>query len=116
MVQNIYEVLEVPLQDGSIIELKPASIAVLKRGQKELDRLAAVKTTDETLDVLLDVCIVLLKKQRPELADPDGGKELAEDLFDLTTVYKVIEIALGVNLNDPKLVEAALKMQQDQES
>jgi hypothetical protein len=34
--QNIYEVITVPLQDGTTVELKPASIKLLKAGQKEL--------------------------------------------------------------------------------
>jgi hypothetical protein len=60
-----------------------------------------------TLDILLDVCVTLLKKQRPELID----REVAEELFDLETVYKVIEVMLGVKLNDPKLLEAAMRIQ-----
>lgn len=107
--QSIYEVIEVPLQDGSLIELRPASISLLKKGQVALDKLTGVKDAEETLNVLLDICIVLLKKQRPEFADPDN-RELVEDLFDLDTVYKVIEVFLGVKLNDPKLVETALRM------
>lgn len=109
MSQNVYEVQEVALQDGSTVELRPASIKLLKAGNKALEKLGKVKNTDQTLDVLLDTCIVLLKRQRPELADPETGRDLAEDLFDLDTVYKVIEIMLGVKLNDPKLVEAAVR-------
>jgi hypothetical protein len=109
--QNIYEVTIVPLQDDTTVELKPASIKLLKAGNKQLERLGDATNTDETLDVLLDTVIVLLKRQRPELADPETGKELAEDLFDLDTVYKVIEVMLGVKLNDPKLIEAAMRAQ-----
>lgn len=111
-VQNIYEVQIVPLQDGTTVELKPASIKLLKAGNKVLERLGEAKTTDETLDILIDACIVLLKRQRPDLADPESGKDLAEDLFDLDTVYKVIEVFLGVKLNDPALVEAAMRAAQ----
>jgi hypothetical protein len=112
--QNIYEVITVPLQDGTTVELKPASIKLLKAGQKELSKLGEVKeddAADATLDVLLDVCVTLLKKQRPELID----REVAEELFDLETIYKVIEVMLGVKLNDPKLLEAAMRIQQEQE-
>lgn len=109
MAQNVYETETVALQDGSTVELRPASIKLLKAGNKELEKLSETKTTDDTLDVLLSTCVVLLKKQRPELADPETGTALAEDLFDLETVYKVIEVMLGVKLNDPKLVEAAMK-------
>jgi hypothetical protein len=108
--QNIYEVITVPLQDGTTVELKPASIKLLKAGQKELQRLAEIDADDPaegTLDILLDVCVTLLKKQRPELID----REVAEELFDLETVYKVIEVMLGVKLNDPKLLEAAMRIQ-----
>ena len=107
----LYEVITVPLQDGSTVELKPASIKLLKAGNKELEKLGETKSTDESLDVLLGTCIVLLKRQRPELADPETGRALAEDLFDLETVYKVIEVMLGVKLNDPKLIEAAMRAQ-----
>src|SRR3712207_3392856 len=93
--QNIYEVIEIPLQDGTLVELRPASIALLKKGQKALEKLAEVEDADDTLDTLLDIVIVLLKKQRPEWADPDN-RELVEDLLDLETVYKVIEVFLGV--------------------
>lgn len=113
--QNIYEVFEVPLQDGSTIQLRPASISLLKKGQKELDRLGEVKDAEDTLNVLLDIVVVLLKKQRPEFADPEN-RELVEDLFDLDTVYKVIEVFLGVKLNDPKLVEAAMRVAAAQEN
>lgn len=109
--QNIYEVITVALQDGSTVELKPASIKLLKAGNKALQGIGEAETTDEILEVLLDTCIVLLKKQRPELADPETGRDLAEDLFDMDTVYKVIEVFLGVKLNDPKLIEAAMRAQ-----
>ena len=108
--QNIYETITVPLQDGTTVDLKPASIKLLKAGQKELQKLAELKSDDPaegTLDILLDVCVVLLKRQRPELVD----REVAEELFDLETVYKVIEVMLGVKLNDPKLLEAAMRIQ-----
>lgn len=111
--QNIYEVVVVPLQDDTTVELKPASIKLLKAGNKQLERLGTADNNDEILDILLDTCIVLLKKQRPELGDAETGKALAEDLFDLETVYKVIEVMLGVKLNDPKLVEAAMRMAEE---
>jgi hypothetical protein len=117
--QNVYEVITVPLQDGSEVELKPASIKLLKKGQAELDRLASAESSDETLDILLDVVTLLLAKQRPDLVGPVGSeaRDLAEDLFDLETIYKVVEVYLGVKLNDPNLVEAAIRqMQKDEQN
>lgn len=113
--QNIYEVLVVPLQDGTTVELRPANIKLLKRGSKALEALAGVENTDDTLDTLIDIVLVLLGKQRPEWLNGDTGRELAEDALDLETIYKVIEVFLGVKLNDPKLLEAAMRIQQENE-
>lgn len=113
--QSIYEIVEIPLQDGSTVELRPASIALLRKGQKALEKLADVESSDDTLDALIDICIVLLKKQRPTWADPEN-RELVEDSLDLDTVYKIIEVFLGVKLNDPKLIEAATKAAAAQKS
>lgn len=114
-VQNVYETVVLPLQDGSTIECKPASIKLLKAGNKEMERLADAEDTDATIDILLDVVIVLIAKQRPELTT-ENGKELAEDLFDMDTVYRVIEVFLGVKLNDPNLIEAALRLQETEQT
>jgi hypothetical protein len=35
-------------------------------------------------------------------------KEQLEELIDLPTVYKVIEVAAGIKLNDPNALAAAL--------
>jgi hypothetical protein len=45
-----------------------------------------------------------MKQYKPEIAD----KTKLEDLIDLPTVYKVIEVAAGIKLNDPNALAAAL--------
>jgi len=45
-----------------------------------------------------------MKQYKPEIAD----KVKLEDLIDLPTVYKVIEVAAGIKLNDPNALAAAL--------
>jgi hypothetical protein len=45
-----------------------------------------------------------MKQYKPELAD----KEKLEDVVDLPTIYKVIEVAAGIKLNDPNALAAAL--------
>lgn len=109
--QNIYETTEVPLQDGSKVELKPANIRLLKKGTRALEKLAEAKSEDESIDTLVDVCVILLSNQRPEWAE---DRELAEDSLDMETVYKIIEVFLGVKLNDPKLLEAAMRLTEEQ--
>jgi hypothetical protein len=56
------------------------------------------------MDLLLDCAVIAMKQYKPEIAD----KTKLEDLIDLPTVYKVIEVAAGIKLNDPNALAAAL--------
>jgi hypothetical protein len=47
------------------------------------------------MDVLLDCVQIALKQYKPELAD---DREDLENNIDLPTVYKIIDVASGVNL------------------
>lgn len=111
--QNVYEVLTVPLQDDTTVELKPANIKLLKKGTKLIGELGEAANEDEFLDRLIDIVVVMLEKQKPEWTK---DRELAEDALDINTVYKVIEVTLGVKLNDPKLLEVAARIQAEQQS
>ena len=46
----------------------------------------------------------IIKQYNPEIAT----KEKLEDVIDLPTVYKIIEVAAGIKLNDPNALAAAL--------
>lgn len=70
---------------------------------KELDKLSAVESEDETLDVLINLARTCLAGINAPQAEQDD----LDDLLDLQTCYKVIEICGGVKLNDPNLIAAA---------
>jgi hypothetical protein len=132
MATTVYEVKELLLDDGTTITCKPAVIAVNRKGHEMLAHLDEVADNDEGIKKLLDIVCLCLKRQRPEFevevdATDDKGEvikndkgkatkvkqtnyELMENIFDLETMFKVIEIYLGVKLNDPNLIEAAAKM------
>lgn len=116
MATTVYEVQELILDDGSTITCKPANIAVTRKGNELLAALGDVDDNDEGVYKLLDIVCLCLKRQRPDFeTDDENGKkvtnyEVLEELFDYDTMFKVIEIFLGVKLNDPKLLEAALEM------
>lgn len=118
MATTVYEVFEFVLDDGSIITCKPANIAVLRKGNELLANLGGIEDNDQGIRGMLDIVVLCLKRQRPDFEieekDEETGVitkspnyELLEDLFDFDTVFRVIEVFLGVKLNDPKLVEAA---------
>jgi hypothetical protein len=83
------------------------------------------KTEEAGLDILLDSGAICLKSQRPEFWDDekttevvgeDGEKKVVktpgysdkfEEVMDMETLYKVLEVCGGVKLNDPNLIRAA---------
>jgi hypothetical protein len=118
MATTVYTVEEYALEDGTTITLKPANIKVMRKGQELIGTLSDAEDNDDGINKLLDIVCLCLKRQRPDFeheVEVDGVKktvpnyDLLEELFDLDTVFKVIEVYLGVKLNDPKLLEAAAK-------
>ena len=116
MATTVYEVQELTLDDGSTVTCKPANIKVLRKGNELIANLGNTEDTDDGIQKLLDIVFLCLKRQKPELANEDGtpNYDLMEELFDMDTVFKVIEIYLGIKLNDPKLLEAAARAVLDQ--
>lgn len=91
--------------DGTSIRLRPLSIRALRKFMNKLDDLTKVKNEDDTMDVLLALSTICLEKVAPELV-AEKGDDL-DDILDIETVYKIIEVCGGVKLNDPNLVAAA---------
>ena len=120
MATTVYEVEELTLDDGTTVTCKPANIKVMRKGQEMISKLGDAETDDEGIQKLFDIVCLCLKRQRPDFekeeTDDDGNVkratnyELLEELFDFPTLFRVIELYLGVKLNDPKLLEAAAEM------
>lgn len=111
MADTVYNVVEYALEDGSTVTLKPATIKTMRKfnevfmqGPKGTDKpnQSMAEAEDAGMDWILSMAVLLLNKQRPELT-----VEEAEDLMDMETAYKVIELCAGMKLNDPKLLERA---------
>lgn len=105
MADTVYTVEEITLQDGTQVSLRPAVIRVLRKGNKVMEKLTETKNEDEAFDVLVEASVVCLESQIEEFTT-----EKAEDVLDLDTIYKILEVCLGVKLNNPKLLEAAAAM------
>jgi hypothetical protein len=107
MATSIYEVVEVELLDGSQISMKPLKISLLRDFMKEFQKISDPKIAEDnikSMDLLLSCATIAMKQYNPELAT----KEQLEEIMDLPTVYKVIEVAAGIQLNDPNALAAAL--------
>jgi hypothetical protein len=107
MATSVYEVVEIELQDGTKVVMKPLKIKVLRDFMKEFQKISDDKISGDnikSMDLLLDCAVIAMKQYNPDLAT----KEKLEDVVDLPTVYKIIEVAAGIKLNDPNLLAAAL--------
>lgn len=86
-------------------------------------------------DTYIDLCAIALEKAiKPHLVQEVDGTEkeipqydarrkitkeyraFLEDVLDLETIYKVIEVCGGIKLNDPNLIATMMEMQAEAES
>jgi hypothetical protein len=107
MATTVYEVVEVELLDGTSISMKPLSITRLREFMKEFQKISDEKIASDnikSMDLLLSCAAIAMKQYNNELAE----KEKLEEVIDLPTIYKVIEVAAGIKLNDPNALAAAL--------
>jgi hypothetical protein len=107
MATQVYEVLELELMDGSAITVRPLKISLLRDFMKEFQKIGDEKISEDnikSMNLLLDCAAIAMKQYNPDLAD----KAKLEEVIDLPTIYKIIEVASGIKLNDPNALAAAL--------
>ena len=97
MATTTYESEKLTLIDGTVIEVRPLSISLLKPFMKKFEGVAAVAEDNEkSMNILLECVAIAMKQYSPALAaDPAR----LEDLLDLPTVYRIVEAASGAVLN-----------------
>lgn len=92
------QVNTIHLMDETEVKVRPLKISLLKPFLKEFKGLEKVADNDEkSMDVLLNCVQIAFKQYAPELAE-DRAK--IEDMIDLPTIYKIIDVASGINLTD----------------
>lgn len=105
MATSIYEVVEVELVDGTKLKMRPLKISLLRDFMKRFEDIATVTDSNESsMNLLMDCVQIALKQYAPDLSE---DREKIEDVFDLPTVYKVIEVASGIKLDDQGNLVAA---------
>ena len=101
MATTVVDVIKVELDNGVKVEAKPLKIKYLRefmarigdlQGQDDADDLSQA----EQLDILVDCCEIALKQY------VKGGipKDELEELLDMPTIYRIIEGASGIVLDD----------------
>ena len=98
MAKTVYDVQEIELQDGTEVTLKPLNIKGLRKFNDVFKRFKednVVDDEDASISILMDLAIICLTKDYPDLA---SDKEKLEDVLDIDTVYKILEVCGGLDL------------------
>jgi hypothetical protein len=108
MANTVYEIVEIQLSNGEEINVRPLTIKNLKKFTKVIAKLDSeqIQTEEDALDVFIEAGMVCMEQFSPELSK---DKETFEDVIEVPTLMKILEVAGGLKLNDdPNLAAAGL--------
>lgn len=90
------------LIDGTKISTRPLKISLLRPFMKKFEELTAVAQDNEkSMDVLVECVKIAMQQYKPELLEKDVK---LEEILDLPTVYKIVEAASGVKIQEADLL------------
>jgi hypothetical protein len=79
---------------------------------------AELDDEDGAFDIYINCCGIALEKEVADVFETtkdeekvitDEYREYLEDVLDIATIYKILDVCGGIKLNDPKVLEAAQK-------
>lgn len=92
----------VTLIDGTTLEIRPLKISLLRDFLKKFEGVTAVADDNQkSMSILMECVQIAMQQYKPELAK---DLEALEDNIDLPTVYKIVEAASGVSLQETSLL------------
>lgn len=92
----------VELIDGTKVAVRPLKISLLRDFLKKFEGVTAVADNNEkSMDILIECVQIAMQQYKPELAK---DIKALEDNIDLPTVYRIVEAASGVKLQDTSLL------------
>jgi hypothetical protein len=96
MATKVYDIDFVSTVDGVILEITPLKIKYLREFIVLFDGLKKSKGEEAGMDALSQCILVTMKQFLPEIKTI----EELEDTFDLPTMYKILDVAAGVKINE----------------
>lgn len=93
MATEVYNRDNIFLIDGRELEIVPLKIKYLREFMNQFQSMKSVKTDHEAIEVLTMCACICMKQYCPEIA------KNADDYLDLPTVYKIIDVAAGIRIN-----------------
>lgn len=107
MATTVYDIEEIQLSDGSTLVIRPLSIKNLKKFLAVMNKMQdeKVQTEEDIMEIFIEGAMVCLEQLKPEFAE---DKDKFEELIEVPTMMKILEVAGGLKLNDPNLNVASL--------
>lgn len=104
MATKVYEIIELELQDGAVITVKPLNLKTLRAVMKEWQKAQTAEDEDQFLEVLISCTSIAMTQLAPERVDT------VETDLDLQTMYKILEVAADIRLNLPNQMATAQEL------
>ena len=106
MATTVYDIVEIELSDGTTITLKPLSIKKLREFMEVISKVDEENATEEsTMDTFIQAAMLCLETARPDIGK---NKDKFEEVVEVPTMMKILEVCGGLKLTDPNLLGAAL--------
>lgn len=96
MATSIYEKKDFSLIDGTVIKAGPLKIKYLREFLQNFESIKLAKTDDESISILVLCALIAMKQYAPHIKTIED----LEDSLDLPTIYRVIDIAAGIKINE----------------
>lgn len=96
MPNKVYDSGTINLVDGTEIFMTPLKIKYLREFMQVFEDLENAETEDDTLNTLLECSRIAMKQYYPQLKTVED----VEDSLDIKSMYKLLEIAAGIKINE----------------
>jgi hypothetical protein len=98
MATKVYDIEIVQLVDGTTIELTPLKIKYLREFMVAFDKVKDAEDDDIALQQLIACGVIAMKQYYPSIKT----EEDLEDLIDIKTLYRLLDIAAGIKMSSPE--------------
>lgn len=118
---KVYKEVEIELQDGTELTLRPLPIAPLRKFMDAWKHIDGIEEEEEGWDIFVNCAGIALQRHfkgkfdnmNSTPAEVKKGKYLSdeyknylEEVLDQDTILEIMEVCGGLNLRDPKVTEA----------
>jgi hypothetical protein len=104
---TVYNIEEIELSDGSSLIIRPLTIKYLKKFLAVIKKADSpeISSEEEIMEIFAEAAMVCLQQLKPELSE---DLDKFEEIIEVPTMMKILELAGGLKLNDPNLGVAGL--------